>query len=440
MKTVNDFLDGIRNRHPPIQCKNNQMSFGISLSWIKQIKAGFIYRILSAFALFAATPYLVKALGLATYGKWSLYASAFAWILMLDFGASNQLRNVSRAIIDNKGDIKELSSLLTGGVIISVVCASVALLPVLLYLDEKISTIFLILLISLCAVTVNCYKALLNSYENTHLVILLTGFPNFFILGTVLLLPKQVSFATCMISFGLGIAASWFIAAIILRKKKIILSKDKGIYKKLKDYHILSKGISFFILQIISLALLASDRLFIYNIFGATEAGKYDVIFKLFSILMMFSSVLNNVLWTQFSKHTNTKNGSVINNIFKKLDASSGFFLVIVMILCLFANKIILLWVGDSYKFSSTYLFGYGAYILGFYLISTYAAYLNGAGLLTSQITAQLIAVAVKSAVIFLIIAMLPGKLSPEIIVLTSGFIMLTLAVMFRRFSKNENL
>lgn len=402
---------------------------------LAQVGLGFFFRLTSAAALLIATPRIIEGVGMKGYGLWSLYISILTWVLMLDFGASNQLRNASRKLIDEQQTGTELNSLILGCLAVSAGCATIITLPFGGLLDVGQRGLLLFYISILIVVITNCCKSVIYSFNSAHFVFFITATPNYVLLAFSLYPGKSYSLLAYFTAYLAGLALSLGLAVIFLKNKKISLKKTSNIISTLNKYSIFTKGIGFFLLQITSLLLVASDRVIILQLFGAVEAGKYDLTYKLSNVLLMLFSVINTVLWSQFTTQWNNKKTSETAKTFSNIDRASFLILILTIPLCISTNYIIASWISPEFTFDFTYIIGYGLYIIGFFIISSYSAFLNGVGLLRTQLKVQLSASLVKFAIVLFAFSFFSNILTPSFIVLLGGLIMCCVAYFFRRAS-----
>ena len=262
---------------------------------LTQVGLGFFFRLTSAAALLIATPRIIEGIGMSGYGVWSLYISILTWVLMLDFGASNQLRNASRQLIDDKQTGTELNSLIFGCLAVSAGCATIITLPFGGMLDVGNKGLLIFYISILIVVVTNCCKSVMYSFNSAHYVFFITAIPNYVLLIFSIYPGQNFSLLEYFSAYLAGLILSLGLATIFLRKKKISLRKTSNIISTLNKYSIFTKGIGFFLLQIASLTLVASDRVIILQLFGSVEAGKYDLTYRLSNVLLMLFSVINTV-------------------------------------------------------------------------------------------------------------------------------------------------
>ena len=402
---------------------------------LTQVGLGFFFRLTSAAALFIATPRIIEGIGMSGYGIWSLYISILTWVLMLDFGASNQLRNASRQLIDEKKTGTELNSLILGCLAVSAGCATIITLPFGGMLDVGHKGLLLFYISILIVVITNCCKSVMYSFNSAHYVFFITAIPNYVLLIFSLYPEHNISLLGCFTAYLSGLTLSLGLATIFLSKRNISLRKTSNVASTLNKYSIFTKGIGFFLLQIASLILVASDRVIILQLFGAVEAGKYDLTYRLSNILLMLFSVINTVLWSQFTTQWNNKKTSETTKTFLNIDRATALVFALTVPLCTFTNYIVAAWISPDFTFDLTYILGYGLYIIGFFVISSYSAFLNGTGLLRTQLKVQLTASSVKFIAILAAFYFFNSILTPSSIVLFGGLIMCSVAYFFRRAS-----
>ena len=213
-----------------------------------------------------------------------------------------------------------------------------------------------------------------------------------------------------------------------------------GLVVDVIDNELLKKGILFFIIQVVSLVIVSSDRVVLANLFSMDDVGKYDVVFKMFNALLMLFSVVNSLLWTKFNLLLRNKDFDGVSRLFARIDV------VLVVMLLMFVlwgaglDTIVRLWLGDIFYYSAGYIVGMIMYMFGFFVVSSYAAFLNGGSILFPQVVSQVLVVIVKVLLVLTIFTFFKEYWLVEYYLLLSGFLMMILSLFFRWRSRRELL
>lgn len=119
-------------------------------------------------------------------------------------------------------------------------------------------------------------------------------------------------------------------------------------YDKNYRHAILNVGMYFFVLQVCCLILYATDNIIINKLFDSASVAKYSVITTVYNTGDSLFSLLLISLWSAVTYVAEKQNYSWIRNEINTLLRMWGIFSIGVIIVSVFFNIIIQIWLGDS--------------------------------------------------------------------------------------------
>ena len=337
-------------------------------------------------------------LGAAQYGIWLTLSSILTWFNYLDFGLGNGLRNkLAEALAHN--DLKSakiyvsttyaiFSSLILTIIIIFVFIYKLIdwleIFKAPAYLQSELDTLILLSVIFfLIQFVLRLLTFIINADQKTGL----NGFFSFSInLLTVILIYVLLKTTTPSILFiGTGsiiIPVIVFIIATFIffntRYKSISPSFKSIKFSNLKD--LLGLGTQFFIIQIATLIILATDNMIITQLFGPSEVTIYNIAFKYFNYIPIVFYVILTPMWSAYTEAYIKDDFVWIKNAVKKIFKVWILLSVVVVIMMFAANWVYGIWLSSKVEvpFLLTILMGLFAIISNWNNIFAY--FLNGIG------------------------------------------------------------
>lgn len=310
----------------------------------------------------------------AIYGVWLTILSVLSWINYFDIGLGNGLRNKLAESLSNKNKIEAKEYVSTSYIILGLLVSVLIILYLSVSKFINWNRIFNI-------------EAVTESRLNIVLTILVIGYLFRFFLSLI----KSVSFANQdavvpatilffsnlfvvitlyvfqVLDFGglLNISIIYSITFIVVflfaniylysKKYKEIVPNFK-YYSKEKIGDIFNLGIKFFIIQIAALIIFTTDNMIITQVLGPEHVTPYQILFKLFKVFLIASSVILTPIWSAFTDAYTKSDYNWMKNILKKLILLMIPLVVSIIIVGFFSNNIIRIWLGESLNLSSDFI------------------------------------------------------------------------------------
>lgn len=352
-------------------------------------------------------PLLLHSMTPVNYGIWLTLTSIVSWISMCDIGVGNGLRNKLSEAIAVKDYLLGKKYVSTAYAVIFIIMGAILFIFIIISnwflswnsilnapdLDpNELRILVNIVFTAFCA---NFVLSLLNSVlyalqspATSSLISTLGQLGSFII---VFFLVKILNVSSLLV---LGSIISilpviiMLICSVILYNKKYqnIAPTFKLIdSSKIKD--ILSLGIKFFILQLITIVLYQSNNLIITHTVSNEAVVEYNIAYKYMNILLMIYTIIVTPLWSATTEAYVQGDILWIRNTVNKLNKLSLIFILIGLIMLLIANPVYCLWLNISesnVSFFTTLLLY--LYTIGNILYANYGYILNGIGKLNLQI------------------------------------------------------
>ena len=398
-------------------------------------------------------------LGNALYGLWVTISSVISWMSSGDFGIANGLRNeLAKAYAEND---KEKEQQLIATAFFTLRKISLGLFFVILILCEiffktgilqaELRIPMYITAVFFCInLSVGICQSVAYSYQKSALTTLIS------LLATVFSVVLVLALTIFNIKANLTVFALVHgFASLIPNIFLILILKKYGINfvgmikrKNNSPTHkksILNIGLQFFALQLCGVVLYSTDSLLINYLIDSEMVTKYSIITKVYDSGTMLFSILLIALWSAVTYHIAQKNFDWVIKKVKELVLIWSGFAVGVLIVSIFFNQIVSLWLGDKafyYEPRLVILFGVYCAMTAFQAI--FCNVLNGVG----EIKLQLI-IAVIGAILNIPLSIFFAKycemgifgikLATFIAALLSAIALPTQAIIYLKRNKAKN-
>ncbi|AZL54037.1 polysaccharide biosynthesis protein [Aliarcobacter skirrowii] len=382
-------------------------------NYLVQVKLSFIFKALALAASFILIPILIQYLGQEKYGIWSILLSFISWLVFFDLGIGNGLRNKLAeyiAVYDTVGAQKVITSayILIGGI-------TIIIFTVFIFFNQYISwnkvfnsnvmtnnefgnliiVLFSFILLNFWLSLIN---QILNGTQKSSLVVFNQLLSNFISLVTIFVLKDFSHGNLFYIAFiyGLSLVVSSILISIwyFSGNKNLIPKISQFEYKYIKS--IISLGFSFFIIQIAVVVVFTTDKILIAQLFNPEEVTKYDVVLKLFSIVLIGYSIITTPLW---SAYTNAYKNSDFIWLKENLIKQIKLFIIIVLfvfILIIISPSILTFWISETFNVDYEIIFFMGIFTIVNVWNSIFATFLNALSITKLQMYTSIYAMLVN--------------------------------------------
>jgi O-antigen/teichoic acid export membrane protein len=361
-----------------------------------------IAKICSAVSVFICIPFALNGLGEKHFGAWMTIISIFTFSSFLDFGIGNGAMNL---IADAKGrnNLAEASKIANQSLNITnkFILALAIAFTVLAFLlpwhkilgltpsDSAASSISLaiVFVALLLSVQVNLVARLqLGLGEGYKAYKLIAA-------GQIATIPAVIMAAEHSQSLPVFVAASTIIPLLFLIKNTFEFRKYHATH--ITEYfrpgsissRILKSGIAFFALQLIAVISFNFDLLLISANLGATAAGDFSIVQRIFSVIPILMGLVWNALWPAYSESLAKGDYLWAINAFKiSTSILILFSLITGSILAFFINDLIILWLDKQPNNYHLLAWSFVIWNITVSIGSSIAVILNSANILKFQI------------------------------------------------------
>ena len=364
----------------------------------KNLSLGLLFKILNMGIVYFTIPFLLQYLGNENYGVWVTVFSIINILFFVDAGIVNGLKTkLSLALSLGKQKIAQEY--------ISTAYISIFSISILFFLvgffviqnvnltnllntengitEDNLKQVFLITLIFVVFnFFLSIYKSLyyaVNKSAKVELSLLLYQLI-IFCLVYYSLQNLQSSLQNVAIYYGMSnLIISVLFSYFFFRKRQHLVPSftffNKNIIKEL-----MSLSIDFFIIQLSMIVIFTTDNILISNLLGPKEVTNYDVVLKLFQVLITISFIILDPFWALFSDAFQKKDFIWIKATIKRLNKLFIILLFSVVVLVYISPKIIALWIGENIQVNQALVYSMGVFVIVRVYGAIYMYFLNGIG------------------------------------------------------------
>lgn len=377
-------------------------------NYLNQIKGSFLYKILGMVLSFITLPIVIGYLGPSKFGVWSTMLTLISWITLFDFGIGNGLKNKITENVSNKNN-KDLNEYISTAYILFFFIAFVFFIFIFIIsfnLDwnkvfniegdilsnRDIRIVFICFsFFILLEFWLGLVKQICQGLQKTSLTVLSKFLANLLIFFAVLSISKisKSSLLYIVLIYGVSLnVANIPLYTLILRNKNL-KPKIRFYYKKAKP--LLTIGGKFFIIQLAGIVIFMSDKMVITQLIGPQEVTNYQVVYKLYSLIIVLHSLILAPLWPAFSDAFTIKDNNWIK---KQIFYQIKFFLLIVValfILAIIGKWIIKIWIGQYVNIPNDLFLFFSLFIGVCVWNNIFACFLNSINILNIQLITAII-------------------------------------------------
>ncbi len=364
----------------------------------KNISLGLFFKVLNLGIVYFTIPFLLKYLGNEKYGVWVTIFSVVNILFFVDLGIVNGLKTkLSEALSLGKQKIAQeyISTAYISIFSISILFFLVGFFVIqninltsLLNIDngiteDNLKQVFLITLIFIVFnFFLSIYKPLysaINKSAKVELSLLLYQL-SIFCLIYYSIQNLQSSLQNVAIYYGISNLIISLLFSYFFFKERQHLIPSFMFFNKNKIKELMSLSIDFFIIQLSMIIIFTTDNLLISNLLGPKEVTNYDVVLKLFQVLIIISLIVLDPFWALFSDAFQKRDYTWLKATIKWLNKLFILFLISVIILVFTAPKIITLWIGETVQVNQALVYSMGIFVIVRVYAAIYMYFLNGIG------------------------------------------------------------
>lgn len=364
----------------------------------KNIILLFIVQVFNFLSIMALVPVSIAYLGNEEYGIWLTLASILSWLINLDFGIGNGLRNKLAEALALK-DLKLARIYVSTAYIVFFIGITFAFLIYLTvhgmlnwaailkapsdYVNLLNTLILWIIVLFLVQFLLKLLTSIINADQRPALNGVLSLSINALVLLAVLFLSQitEKSFTAFAI-------VSSSVPVFVLFAASVFLFS--GHYKKISpsirfiDFkyssNLVKLGMQFFIIQISGLIVFTTDNIIIAQLFGPKEVVTYNVAYKYFYMVPLVFNVVLAPFWSAFTDAYVKKEYSWIQNAIRKLIIIWIILSLIAVFMIIISKIVYRIWVGSEIQVPFILSIFTGIFVIIANWNNIFAYFINGVG------------------------------------------------------------
>lgn len=328
---------------------------------IKNISLGLVYKSLNLLIVFTTVPLLLNYLDKELYGIWATIFSLINIIIFVDGGIGNGLKTKLAESLSMKNihlAKTYISTAYVSIIIISLILFAIASLFIYLtdfqnlfnttLLSNSEFQVILTVTFSLVILgfILNLYKSFYYANQQASKVELSLLIYQIIILISITLLMQFYSKSLLLIAIIYGgsnvLIGLWFSFQFFKKNKQII--PEISFFNREKVKSLMGLSLEFFVIQLSMIVIFTTDNLIITNLIGPKEVASYDVVYRLFHLLITLSAIGQDPLWALYTDAYQKKDFNWIKKSIKRLNKLYLLFIIIVLALYFIAKPFIQFW------------------------------------------------------------------------------------------------
>lgn len=369
----------------------------------KNIILLFIINVFNLIAIMALVPVSIAYLGEVEYGIWLTLHSILMWLVNMDLGLGNGLRNKlaeAFALSDLKlarNYVSTAYAIFSAGLLLIIILYLI-IHPfinwtVLLQAPEEyfysLNKLVLFVFILFC---IHFLMRLLSSILNADQRPAVNGVISLSINGLTFLAILGLSYTYERSLFAYGILSGFVpvlvfsIVSILLFSKMYRTISPSFKYVDLKYSSALVKlGVQFFIIQIAGVIIFTTGNIIITQLFGPAQVTVYNVAYKYFYLAPMVFNVIIAPFWSAFTEAYVKQEYGWIKGMMKKLVLIWAGLSSVVVLMIIFSDFVYKIWVGKDIEVPFLLSLLSGIFVITANWNNIFVYFLNGVGKIRLQ-------------------------------------------------------
>jgi O-antigen/teichoic acid export membrane protein len=413
----------------------------------QNIVALFFLRGISVCINFVLVPLTLGYLSDDKYGLWMTLSSILGWVMWLDIGLGNGLRNKFAVALAHNDRVLartyvSTTYLFVGGISVLLFLLYLAIHPFLSWSGilnappamgpELAQLALVVMLFFSIRLVAGLISTVLVADQQPALSALLEVFVNALSLGATLVLTHVLPGSLLWLGGSLATAMVIVPLAgnlILFRTKYREFAPSFRFVNVAHARGLMQIGAQFFVLQLAGMVLFTSSNILITQLFGPAEVTQYNIAYKYFGIPSMVFTILLTPFWSAYTEAFARADYGWIERSFKRLKQILILFTIGVVIMVFFADRFYDLWLRRHVNIPFSLSAAMGAYVVIVAWSSIFSYFINGTGKIRLQL---FVAVLISAAMIPLALLLAgPGGLRTTGVVLALCTVLLPGAVLW---------
>ena len=380
-------------------------SSGRSKEALKGVLLSVVAKMIYIISSFLIVPLTIDYVNATQYGIWLTMSSIISWITLFDLGLGNGFRN-RFAEAKAEGNI-ELAKYYLSTTYFAVALIVVVIFFVILvgnvFIDwstvlnvapaygEELGKVFIILLAFFCLnMVANLVSTMLMADQKAGQASMIQGGGQFLSLISVwiLTLVSEGSLTNLALYFAgmpclLAIVVSFFVYSS--DKYRDIVPNFRYVKMPLlRD--ILGIGVQFFIIYLCMIFIFQIINIIISREIGPDAVTEYNIAYKYFALLYTIFIIILTPFWSAFTDAYKRNDNLWMARALKALEYIWISFVIVGIMMLLFAPYVYLMWIGPNVRISQTLSLYVYIYVMILNLGNLYMYLINGIGTVRIQL------------------------------------------------------
>ena len=328
---------------------------------VKNVSLGVIYKAINLIIVFTTIPLLLNYLEREQYGVWVTIFSIINIVFFVDAGIGNGLKTKLSEAVSLQDFNRANTYISTAYIFIAVIATLLLIIGFVLILsidlqkllntsleNENLKTVFFtILVMVVISFVLSLFKSLYYATQQASKVELaMLIYQSIVLIGVFVLLQyftRNLLFVA-LIYGGSNILVGVIFTILFFKKHpKIRLKTSSFEKKKVKD--LMGLSLAFFGIQLCMIIIFTTDNLIISNLIGPKEVTTYDIVYKLFQVVITISVIAQDPFWALYTDAYQKKDFQWIKSTLKRLNILFLFFIGFVVLFYSVSEKIIFFWI-----------------------------------------------------------------------------------------------
>jgi O-antigen/teichoic acid export membrane protein len=368
------------------------------------ILTAFLFKSINIAVSLLLVPLTLNYLTPIKYGIWLTLSSIIVWFDFFDIGLGNGLRNKFAEAVTKNDKILARIYVSTTYFILAIIVFVIYLLflfmrpflnwPQLLNTPpgmglELSRLVFFVFTLFCIQFVFKLIGTILIADQKIGISSMFSVISNLLSLVIIYILTKTTSGSLIYLGIAMGMTpvivlfvANMFFFSSTYREYLPALKFVKLKYAR----NLAGLGFKFFLIQISAVLIFSSSNIIIAQIFGPAEVTSYNIVFKYFSIITMFFSIILMPFWSAFTEAYHKQDFSWIKINTKKLVKTWIVISIGISVMVVISKFVYRIWVGDAVhiSFLLTLLMAFFSIINSWN--SIFVSFLNGVGKIKLQL------------------------------------------------------
>jgi len=369
---------------------------------IKNISLGLVFKSINMIIVFTTIPLLLNYLDKELYGIWATIFSLVNIVIFVDGGIGNGLKTKLSEALSQKNLTLAKTYISTAYVSIIAISFLIFIIAAIFIYVTDFQKLFnttllsngefqIILLVTFFLVIIGfiltLYKSIYYANQQASKVELSLLIYQIIILISITLLMQFYTKSLLLIAIIYGgstiLIGGWF-SFQFFRKNKQIIPKI-SFFSKEKVKSLMGLSLEFFVIQLCMIVIFTTDNLIITNLIGPKDVATYDVVFKLFNLLITLSAIALDPLWALYTDAFQKKDFIWIKKTLVRLNKLFLIVVLVILVLYFIAKPFIKFWTQKDLEILNSLLLLMALFVLIRIYGLIYMIFLNAIGKIKLQ-------------------------------------------------------